>query len=306
MRNGWVVPPLRRLSSIAYGVQSPLGVLDHDEVDREPAEDALPRASRAPIVDRLRADRPGVGEVGRKPAAEVALAARARRAAGRGSTAARPRPVGVTRSCTLGLRSSTPGDPLLDDPAVARRAWRRTRRTARPGTRSAMPLAPRSGSCGPLVRRPGRRQVPQVDERVARARDALVELDDAPRVTVGRVRPQLGAARRRRRRSSCRSSKPSGWRTPSSAKSRRQPVLVPSGEQPRIGAVHRDAEGQRDVALERRRVVRHEVRARRGRGSARAMPREQPGPLEQLLAQRPRRGVVDGDEVRAGRGRGSG
>ena len=50
MRNGWVVPPLRRLSSIAYGVHSPLVPAHHDEVDREPAERALLAPAARPIV----------------------------------------------------------------------------------------------------------------------------------------------------------------------------------------------------------------------------------------------------------------
>ena len=46
MRNGCVVPPLRRLISIAYGVQLAVSV-DHDEVEGEPPDDPL-LASRSP------------------------------------------------------------------------------------------------------------------------------------------------------------------------------------------------------------------------------------------------------------------
>ena len=48
MRNGCVVPPLRRLSSIAYGVHAPLAVAHDDEVDGEAAEHAL---LRQPLAD---------------------------------------------------------------------------------------------------------------------------------------------------------------------------------------------------------------------------------------------------------------
>ena len=65
--------------------------------------------------------------------------------------------------------------------------------------------------------------------------------------------------------------------------------------EPRIRAVHRDAKTQRDVPFQFGRVVRHQVRARPVGDQGRD-PGEQAGPLEQLLAQRPRGGVVDRDQ----------
>ena len=59
---------------------------------------------------------------------------------------------------------------------------------------------------------------------------------------------------------------------------------------PRIGSVHRDAEPQREIALEVRRVERHQMRAVRI-DHQRADLLEEPRPLEQLLGERPRRPV---------------
>ena len=70
------------------------------------------------------------------------------------------------------------------------------------------------------------------------------------------------------------------------------------GEEARVGAVHRDAEREREVAFELRRVERDEVRAV-GIGNEPADLLEQPRPLEQLRGQRPRRAVERRHEVQA-------
>ena len=133
-------------------------------------------------------------------------------------------------------------------------------------------LADALGDRAALVRISGQSEVRELDQRVARAGHALVELDD-----------DLAHRGRRRSRSRiasttsssvCRSSEPSGWGTPSSANRRRQPVLVPRGASrgsapymgmPRLRAMSRSRLG---------RVVRDEVAARpvrdRARRSARA------------------------------------
>ena len=76
MRNGWVVPPLRRFSSIAYDVQLAVGATHHDEVDGEPAQRAF---ARELLPDRLgvAGDQPGVLRRRREDATQVALPARA-------------------------------------------------------------------------------------------------------------------------------------------------------------------------------------------------------------------------------------
>ena len=83
----------------------------------------------------------------------------------------------------------------------------------------------------------------------------------------------------------CRFSAPSGWGTPTSAKSRRQPLLVPSaarpGSAPYIGMPRLRARSRSSsVVLYGMRWLRVAV------GDQRRDPREQPRPLEQLLAQR--------------------
>ena len=74
---------------------------------------------------------------------------------------------------------------------------------------------------------------------------------------------------------------------------------VPEVGQPRIRPVHRDAEAQREVALERGRVVGDQVAARAVR-DLRRDPGEQSGSLQQLLAERPVGGVVGGEQRQPG------
>ena len=71
MRNGWVVPPRRRLISIASDVHRPSDRL-HDEVEREPAEDAL-LGQHLSDPERLGRDQTRVPGVGGEAAAEVGL-----------------------------------------------------------------------------------------------------------------------------------------------------------------------------------------------------------------------------------------
>ena len=68
----------------------------------------------------------------------------------------------------------------------------------------------------------------------------------------------------------------------------------------RVGAVQRDAEREREIALECRRREGHEV-AELGIGDARADRREDARALQQLRRERPRRAVVGGDQVQAAR-----
>ena len=76
MRNGWVVPPLRRFSSMAYADQPPAASrFTTKSTANRPRAPSL--ASRSPMVDRRLADQSRVGRVGREDAAEVALPARA-------------------------------------------------------------------------------------------------------------------------------------------------------------------------------------------------------------------------------------
>ena len=116
---------------------------------------------------------------------------------------------------------------------------------------------------------PGCGQAAQVDERVARPGDPLVELDDRLASASGRRAPHLARAPRPGRRRVCRSSTPD--RVPD-AELLEQPAaagLAAQVGQPRVGAVHRDAEAQRDVALERRSCCRGSGGSGPGWGSAR-------------------------------------
>ena len=167
------MPPLRRLSSIAYARPGAGGIPDHHEVDGEAPEDALPRpAARRSAIAGL-ADQARVRRIGRERAAEVALAARAAEEliVGRQQldAAVRARP-----QLHAGAEQLLADDPLLDDAAVALelgdvRVERHVLRLElhRPDALARSP--PRrsgSGSVGDAV---------EVDQRVAGARDALVE-----------------------------------------------------------------------------------------------------------------------------------
>ena len=91
---------------------------------------------------------------------------------------------------------------------------------------------------------------------------------------------------------------PSGCETPSSAKMRRAPLLPPSHVYFGIGAVHRDAQRQGQVAFERRRVERHQMRAVQV-GNQGADLLDQTRPLEQFLRERARRAVERRDQEQA-------
>ena len=260
------MPPLRRLSSIAYGVQWPLLVADDHEIDRESAEHALPREA---LADRSRVggDRRRVRRVGWKPAAEVASDRSARRAAGRGSRGSRPRRSGVTRTWTLGLRSSCAVDALFDDPTAVRQlrhvgVERRSRADSNDIDAHAA-----------IAARRARRPIPGAGARSGRRPRcplpdaALVELDD--RLGGGRPRrPQRQRAPSTMSSRLSRPSRPNGCAIPSSANSRRQPVLVPeaaeTADRPRTWGCPAASARSRSSGVVR---VRDQVRERQDQGS---------------------------------------
>ena len=111
-----MVPPLRRFSSIAYGVQAPLVVLYDNEIHREPAEHAERREMPSDHHRGL-GDARGVGGVGREHAAEVLLTALAAEQLVVGGQQF-DRAVGQRPHLDAGTGQRDSGDPLLDDAAV--------------------------------------------------------------------------------------------------------------------------------------------------------------------------------------------
>ena len=79
------------------------------------------------------------------------------------------------------------------------------------------------------------------------------------------------------------------------------PGLRPEVHKSWVGAVHGDPERHGDVTLEFRRVVWDEV-TQRSVWDERCDSAEEPGPFEQLLTERSRRTVANGDEGQAGVG----
>ena len=170
-------------------------------------------------------------------------------------------------------------DALLDDPAVLRRAWRRTRRSATSGASNCIRSHPAPDLVALLggARRGQRREI---DQRVAGARDALVELDDHLRQSSD-ARDASRRSRRRPRRGVCRSSSAERIWHPHLGEQPPAAGLGAEVDEPRIGAVHRDAEGQRRCRAPARwcctgsgglRAVRDQLgdpaRAARGRSSS--------------------------------------
>ena len=293
MRNGWVVPPLRRLSSIAYGVHSPLVAADHDEVDREPAQRAL---VGQPPPDRLGVlgDRPGVLRRRRERAAQVALPARAAE-----QLVVRrqqlDRAAGQDPQLDAGAADLLAGDPLLDDPRALLELGEVDLERRRRRLQLHAPQPVQDG--GPLVRGPGCGQTRQPHDRVALPGDALVELDDGavhrgplgphPDHGVDHVVEGAQVLHTQRMRDADLGEHPAAA------------GLGAERREPRIGAVHRDPEAQRDVALELGGVVGHQVRALPVRDQ-RGDPRQEMRPLQELLAQRARGRVVHRDQRQAG------
>ena len=286
VRKGCVVPPLRRLSSIAYGVQSPAS---SRTVTKSTAKRPItPSPARwRPITMRRLGDGGGVGGVGGEDAAEVALPAGSAEelVVGREQL---DRSVGEGPHLHARAGQLDTGDAFLDDAGVG-------------GEVGEVLLDPDRGILQGHAEQPSLIASGSSAEpgsgRSCRSTSALPE-PDTPSLSFTIASVRVG----RRRRISWmaatmssterRSSAPTGHRTPSSSKIRRQPVLLPRSAQPRVGAVHRDAEAERDVALEVGGVVRDQVAAG-GVGDQFADLAQQPGPGQQLLAQRAGRGVAE-------------
>ena len=141
---------------------------------------------------------------------------------------------------------------------------------------------------------PGSRQVAELHDRVAAPRHAVVVLDDRlrdPRLRGAHLAQRLDDAvhvgdvlpPERVRHAGL------GEQAPAAR-------LGPEAQEPRVRAVERDAEREREVALRRRRRERDEMAARRVR-DARPDRLDHPRPLQQLRAERPRGAVVRGDHV---------
>ncbi len=203
-------------------------------------------------------------------------------------------PSGVTRSCTLGLRSSAPTMRSSTIPPSCA-SWARYQ-SSRVSTCSKAIASSRRPSSARSSGRARRGQVTQVDDRVAAAGDAVVELDDRARDgRPGRPHP------RQRVDDALRVVQVLVAERVLNAGLGEQPPasgLGAEGQVHRIGAVERDAQRQREVALELGGRVRHEMAARRVRDQ-RADLRQHTRALEQLLRQRARGAVVRGHHVQA-------
>ena len=160
-------------------------------------------------------------------------------------------------------------DPLLDDPRRARRASRCTCR--RSGSRFE-PIPRSLSSDGPVAVGARRGQPGEVDAARCPRRRPLRSASRSPARHRGLLgaQPAIASTTSSRRRQVLRAERMRhavlGEQPPAAA-------LGPEVEEPRVGAVHRDAEREREVALELRRVVRHEMRRGRGRGSGRGSAR---------------------------------
>ena len=131
------MPPLRRLSSIAYARPFARGIPHDHEVDREPPEHALRREA---LADRHRrvADQARVRRVGGEGAAEVALAAGAAEeliVGGQELDGA----VGQRPQLHARAQELLADDALLHDAAVGLELGHVRRRTARPAPPAACP-----------------------------------------------------------------------------------------------------------------------------------------------------------------------
>ena len=118
-----------------------------------------------------------------------------------------------------------PADALLDDPAVLRELGE-VGREANVGMLERHRLDAATER-RPLVGGAGSGEVPQVDDRVAAPRDAVVELDD--RLGDGRLRGPHPCQRVDHAVDVVHVLVPIGCGTPASANRRRQPVFVPNG-----------------------------------------------------------------------------
>ena len=248
MRNGWVVPPLRRLTSMAWASQaSPWRTVTKSI--GETARGRPPARGASPIRWASSRDEPGVRRVRREAAPEVGLAARARRGPGRASRAPRPPRGGSPASARSGCaaRHRRPA-PRRCRPAP--RAWRGRRRRRSGVSSSSMP-------CHAAL--DGIRLVaaPRAPAGPARSTTALpgtghplVELDH-------RRRGRPAVRRAGRPATVTRSSRrvqvldPRGVAHPGAREEPAAPGLGAEREEPGVGAVHRDAEHDGEVALER-------------------------------------------------------
>ena len=205
------MPPLRRLISIAYASQAPF-FAHGDEVEREPADARLPSRGASPIfaASRVIAARSSASAGKRQPRNVWPLGPPSSWSCVESSSTS---PSGVTRSCTLGLRNSSPDDALLDDAARRPRAWPGSRRrSARRLEAASRERAPRSRS---LARR--------CRARAGRARSTrALPSPDTPSFSLTRTCSSSGFSARiatialTASSTDCRFSTPSGCGTPSS------------------------------------------------------------------------------------------
>ena len=253
-------------------------------------------ASCRPTSDARRAIGSAYGGRGREAAAEVALPVEDL-VVGRDDL-----DVAVRRHLELDARTAhvRPDEPLLDD-AAARGEARQIRVDAHAAGVERHALEP-LGDALPLTVAAGRGQPAEVDDGVALAGDAVVELDHhldepGPRGTQAHDRLDRRAAAGDVR--DAQRMRNAGQREQLAAAALRPELLVA-----RVGAVERHVERQREVALQLRGHVGHHVAERAGRDGP-ADPREQAWAREQLLGQRARRRIVGGEQREAGAGVGA-
>ena len=292
-----MVPPLRRLSSIAYGVQ--LAAASRTTTKSTANRPSAPcSASRRADRGRVLGDQLRVGGVGREDAAQIALPARAAEqlvvgreqldhAAGQDAQLDAGAAQLVARRCAP-RRCRRP-----------RRTSRGRRRTASSRTRAASPRAARRTAV-PLVGRSRRGRPARSTRALPCSGDALVELDDRPGASRA-LGAHLARSRRRSRRGCAGPRRRAG--------TARRPRRTAAGSrscaevgQPRVGAVHRDAEAQRDVALELGGVVGDQVDRARFGISARDPARAAGAASSSFSLSERGRGVADRDQRQPGPG----
>ena len=284
-----MVPPLRRFSldrvRAPHAVRSP----HRDEVDREAPEHALRGQTLADLHGLIR-DRRRIRRVGREPAAEVALAARpAEELVVRGEKL----DLAERRDAQLHARASEllARDPLLDHAALL--AERRCVAVkGETGVLEAHRAHPRLDLSATVASSGGGRPLRSTSAFPSPETPSfsLTSTSSMPGLCA-RISAIAGTT------SSIRvsPSRPSGWATPSSAKSRRQPLFVPKwrcrGSAPYIGIPSSRARS-RSIS-----VTFRGTRWARSRIDDQAPDlREQARPLEELLGQRSARAVERRDE----------
>jgi hypothetical protein len=226
----------------------------HHKVHGEAPEHALAREPRAELA-RLATDQRRIGRVGREAAAEVELAGRP---AEQLVVRRQQLHVAERRDAQLHARAADllADDALLDDPA----ALLELGGVALQGDVRCLEahLLHARGERAGLTGRARGRQALEVDHRVALARDRLVQLDHR----LADARPRLAQAGQRLDHRLDRPQVLAADRVGHADLGEQAPAagLGAEREEPGVGAEERNAQSQREVALQERHVVSDHVR----------------------------------------------